>query len=178
MSVSVGRRDSIIKRFMASPVTPNEIVIGTIYGLMLLGAVQVVFLLAMGKFLFGVNLGANLPAVTLTLLIFAWVSGSFGVLIGSIVSAEDRVIGICALSSLLLAALGGCWWPLEVAPPALKTLVLCKPPSWALQALHQLISFGSGFSAALLPIAVLAAFGCAANLLAVRFFEANEFRQT
>ena len=43
---------------------------GKIYGLMLLGVVQIVFFLAVGKFLFHVNLGANLPAVALTLLVF------------------------------------------------------------------------------------------------------------
>jgi hypothetical protein len=36
--------------------------------------------------------------------------------------------------------------------------------------LHQLISFGSGFGAVLTPLAVLLAFGAAANLLAARFF--------
>jgi ABC-2 type transport system permease protein len=80
------------------------------------------------------------------------------------------VAGICVLSSLLMAALGGCWWPLEVAPPVLKKLALCLPTGWALQALHQLISFGSGLGAVLTPLAVLLIFGAAANLLAVRFF--------
>jgi ABC-2 type transport system permease protein len=74
------------------------------------------------------------------------------------------------LASLLMAALGGCWWPLEIGPPALKIVALCTPTGWALQALHQLISFGSGFEAVLLPLAVLVAFGAAANLLAARFF--------
>ena len=116
------------------------------------------------------NLGANLPGVTLTLLVFAWVAGSLGVLVGSLIAAEDRVAGICVLASLLMAALGGCWWPLEIAPPALKVIALCLPTGWALQALHQLISFGSGLGAVVTPLAVLAAFGVAANLLAARFF--------
>jgi len=40
-----------------------------------------------------VNLGANLPAVTLTLVVFAWVAGSLGVLVGSLVAEHDRVTG-------------------------------------------------------------------------------------
>ncbi len=69
-----------------------------------------------------------------------------------------------------MAALGGCWWPLEIGPPLMKTIALCTPTGWALQALHQLISFGSGFMEVLAPLAVLCAFGAAANLLAARFF--------
>ena len=83
---------------------------------------------------------------------------------------HDRVAGICVLASLLMAALGGCWWPLEIGPPVMKTIALCLPTGWALEALHQLISFGSGFDAVLKPIGVLLAFGAAANLLAARFF--------
>ena len=168
--MSAERRNGVIKRLMACPVTRWEIVLGKIYGLILLGLVQILFLLAAGKFLFHVNLGANLPAVTLTLILLAWVAGSLGVLVGSLVAAPDRVNGICVLGSLLMAALGGCWWPLEIGPPALKTLALCLPTGWALQALHQLISFGSDFSAVLAPLAVLLAFGAAANVLAARFF--------
>ena len=89
---------------------------------------------------------------------------------GSLTAAEDRVTGICVLASLLMAALGGCWWPLEMGPPALKTIALCTPTGWALQALHQLISFGSGLGAVVKPLAVLLAFGTAANMLAARFF--------
>jgi ABC-type multidrug transport system permease subunit len=118
----------------------------------------------------GVNIGANLPAVTLTLLVLGWVGSSIGVLVGSLFASEDRVVGLCVLVSLLMGALGGCWWPLEIAPPALQTIALCLPTGWALKALHQLISFGSGLGAVVTPLAVLVAFGAAANFLAARFF--------
>ncbi|MGL5017443.1 MAG: ABC transporter permease, partial [Luteolibacter sp.] len=112
-----------------------------------------------------------LPAVALTLLVLGWVGSSAGVLVGSLIASEDRVTGICVLVSLLMSALGGSWWPLEIAPPAMQNIALLLPTGWALKALHQLISFGSGFEAALLPLGVLFAFGAAANLLAARFFK-------
>jgi len=170
-TVTAERRNGVIKRLMVHPVTRLELVMGKIYGLMLLGVVQILFLLAVGRLLFHVNLGANLPAVTVTLILLAWVAGSLGVLVGSLVAAHDRVNGICVLASLLMAAVGGCWWPLEIGPPVLKTIALCVPTGWAMQALHQLISFGSDFSAVLIPLAVLLAFGAAANVLAARFFK-------
>jgi ABC-type multidrug transport system permease subunit len=172
VTVAAERRSGVIKRLMTYPVRRMELVTGKIYGLMLLGGVQILFFLLAGKYLFHVNLGANLPAITLTMLVFAWVAGSLGVLVGSLTAAEDRVTAICVLASLLMAALGGCWWPLEIGPPVLKTIALCTPSGWALQALHQLISFGSGLDAVLTPLAVLVGFGVAANLLAARFFRA------
>ena len=170
-SVAAERRNGVIRRLMVHPVTKLELVMGKIYGLVLLGGAQIIFFLAVGKFAMGVNLGANLPAVALTLLVLGWVGSSLGVLVGSLFAAEDRVTGTCVLASLLMGALGGCWWPLEIAPPALQRIALCLPTGWALKALHQLISFGSGFSAVLLPLAVLVGFGLTANTLAARFFK-------
>jgi ABC-type multidrug transport system permease subunit len=170
VTVAAERRSGVIKRLMVLPVTHLELVMGKIYGLMLLGVVQILFFLVVGKYLFHVNLGANLPAVALTLVMVAWVAGSLGVLVGSLSVAEDRVVGICVLASLLMAAMGGCWWPLEIGPPVMKTIALCTPNGWALQALHQLISFGNGFSVIWMPLAVLSVFGAVANLLAARFF--------
>jgi ABC-type multidrug transport system permease subunit len=169
-TMAAERRNGVIKRLMVHPITRRELVTGKIYGLMLLGVVEIVFFLVLGKFAFGVNLGANIASVMLTLLVFAWVAGSLGVLAGSVLAHEDRVIGICVLVSLLMAALGGCWWPLEIAPPAARVLALCVPTGWAMQALNQLISFGNPFSSVLIPLAVLLAFGAAANFLAARFF--------
>ena len=169
-TLAAERRNGVIRRLMTCPTTRAEIVQGKIYGLMLLGVIQILFFLAAGKFLFHVNLGANLPAVTLTLLVFAWVAASFGALIGSLTVAEERVVGICVLGSLLMAAIGGCWWPLEIAPPAQRLAALFLPTGWALKALHQLISFGGGLGDVLVPLAALLGFGAAANLLAARFF--------
>ena len=169
-ALAAERRNGVLRRLAVHPVRRGELVMGKIYGLTLLGAAQIAFFLVVGKFVFGVNLGANLPAVTLTLLVFSWVAGSLGVLAASVLKAEDRVVGVCVLASLAMAALGGCWWPIEVAPDALKVIAHCLPTGWALDALNQLISFGSGFGAVVKPLAVLLVFGAVANGLAARWF--------
>jgi ABC-type multidrug transport system permease subunit len=171
-SMAASRRSGILKRLTIAGASRLEIVLGKIYGSTLLGAAQIVYFLLLGKFVFHVNLGANLPGVILILMILAWVAAALGVLVGSCLASEDRVVPICVLASLLMGALGGCWWPLEIAPPMFKTIALCFPTGWALAGLHQLISFGAGLQAALWPMAVLLGFGAAANVLAVRFFRA------
>ena len=170
LAVARERQHGIVRRLACNPLTRAQVVAGKIVGLILLGGVQVAVFLLAGRFLFGVNLGANLPAILLTLLVYAWVAASLGVLVGSVIQAEDKVIGLCVMASLLMAALGGCWWPLEIGPPILKTIAHCLPTGWALDALHQLISFGGGLADAGKPLAVLAAFGVTANVLAARFF--------
>lgn len=169
-SVAWERRSGVLRRLMTYPVQRYELVSGKIYGLLLLGSLQTAVLLALGQFVFKVNLGDNLVAILITLLVYSWVAASLGVLIGSLTVAEDKVIGLCILLSLTMAALGGCWWPLEIVPDSMKFAAHIVPAGWAMDALHQLISFGGGWEKARGPVGVLAVYGLAANIAAAKCF--------
>jgi ABC-2 type transport system permease protein len=169
-SVANERRTGVLRRLAVNPVARRDLVFGKIYGLLLLAGVQIVFFMIVGQYVFGVNVGSNLPGIVLTLLVLSWVAASVGVLIGSLVKAEEKVIGLCLLIALPMAALGGCWWPLELVPKFLQYAALATPSGWALVALHQLITFGAGLAQAAKAITVLAVFGIVANLTAARFF--------
>jgi ABC-type multidrug transport system permease subunit len=169
-STATGRRNGTFRRLATTPATRLEIVLGKIYGNTLLGAAQIAFFLLLGRFLFHVNFGSNLPGVLLILIALAWAAAALGVLAGSCITSEDRVIPVCVMVALVAGGVGGCWWPLETAPPLFKHLALSVPSGWALAGLHQMISFGSGLHAAIVPAAVLLGFGLLANLFAIRFF--------
>ncbi len=169
-SVAEERRSGVLRRLAVNPLSRAELVFGKLYGLTLLASVQIVVFLAVGQFLLRVNILENLFGIVLILLVFSWVASSLGVLIGSLLRAEEKVVGVGLLIALPMAALGGCWWPLEIVPRFLQVAALCTPTGWALVGLHQLITFGSGLAGAWKSIAVLAAFGAAANAAAMRFF--------
>jgi ABC-2 type transport system permease protein len=169
-SVAHDRRSGVMRRLATSPLSRRDLVLGRLAGLELLAAAQVAVFLLAGQLLFGVDVGANLGGIVLVLLVFSWVAASLGVLVGSLARAEEKVIGLGLLIALPMAALGGCWWPIELVPRALQVAALATPTGWALAALHQLITFGSGLAGVVRPLAVLAAFGAAANLAAMRFF--------
>lgn len=169
-SVAQQRRGGIVRRLACTPIHRLQLVSGKILGLVLLGGVQAAVYLLAGRFLFHVQLGANLGAILVTLVVYSWVAASLGVLAGSVVRAEDKVIGVCVLAALLMGALGGGWWPLELGPEWCRVVAHCIPTGWALDALHQLISFGGGFPEILRPLGVLALFGVGANALAAWLF--------
>ena len=56
---------------------------------------------------------------------------------------------------MTLAALGGCWWPIEVAPAWMQQLQMFTPTGWTMDALHKLISFDMGWQSALPHLAIL-----------------------
>ena len=55
----------------------------------------------------------------------------------------------------VLAALGGCWWPIEITPAWMQKLALALPTGWAMDAMHKLVNFGDGAAAALPHVAVM-----------------------
>ena len=169
-TVAVARSAGTLRRLMTLPVRRGELVAGQIYGLWLLGVVQIVFFLLVGRFVFHVNLGANLPGVMLVLIVFAWVAGALGVFIGSVLDSPDRVVGVCVFASLMMAALGGCWFPLEITPDWMKTVAHCVPTGWAMDALSHLISFGHGLETVVTPLLVLTGCAVAATAAAARWF--------
>jgi ABC-type multidrug transport system permease subunit len=171
-SVAAERRAGVMRRFFINPLSRTAIVMGKVYGLVLLGGLQIAVFLLLGQFVFKVNLGSELPAILLTLVVYSWVAASLGVLVGSLIKAEEKVTGLCVLASLVMAALGGCWWPIELVPDSVKLIAHLSPTGWALDALHQLITFGGGFAAAKTAIGMLVLFGLAANVAAARFFRA------
>ena len=169
ISLSVERKEGILKRLSAYPVRRTELVVGKILGRFLIGGLQTVVVLILGQLVFGVKVGHNLPLIALTLGVYAWLCAACGVLIGSVTSNPDRVLGLSIVIGMMMAALGGCWWPLEIVGDTMKTVGMSLPTGWAMSALHQLISFGGGWAQIDWQLGLLALLGVMATLLSGRF---------
>jgi ABC-2 type transport system permease protein len=168
--VAEERQLGVLRRIAIHPVTSGQLVAGRIGGLLLLSLVPIGVLLAVGQVAFGVNLLPQLHWIVLTLLLLAWVAASLGVLLGFVVKAHEKIVGLSLLIALPAAALGGCWWPMEIVPAWAKPVCYSFPTAWAMDALHQFITFGGGFANAATALGVVALFGVVANLAAMKFF--------
>ena len=74
------------------------------------------------------------------------------------------------LTTMVLAALGGCWWPIEIAPTWMQSLSLALPTGWTMDAMHRRVSFGDPASAALPHVTALAVSALAAGWAGARIF--------
>jgi ABC-type multidrug transport system permease subunit len=87
------------------------------------------------------------------------------------VSFEAKPGGIFGvLGANVLAALGGCWWPIEITPVWMQGLARFLPTGTAMDALHRLVSFGSPATAALPHTIALVLGALVLGWLAVRIF--------
>ena len=85
------------------------------------------------------------------------ISAAAGLMLGSIAKTDGQAAGLGVLAANVLAALGGCWWPIEITPAWMQKLQLFLPTGWAMDALHKLVSFGAGESVAVVAAASIAA---------------------
>ena len=74
------------------------------------------------------------------------------------------------LTSNLLAALGGCWRPIEVAPRWMQAISLAVPTGWAMDAMHKLVSFGYGAASGVPHVIAMAAATLVLGAVAARTF--------
>jgi ABC-type multidrug transport system permease subunit len=123
-----------------------------------------------GSVLFGMKWGANLPMILLVLLAWGGFCASLALLLGNLVDTEAQAIGVGVLASNLLAALGGCWWPIEVTPMWMQRLSHFLPTGWAMDAMHRLISFQAGSAAAIPHVLALLATSLIVGYVAARCF--------
>jgi ABC-2 type transport system permease protein len=164
--ITVERSTGVLKRYAYTPAGKTIVLTGKLLGRMFIAAAQIVFLLLVGKFVFQISLGTSIGALVLLMALFAFSTGAFGILFGSLFRDTERVSALSIIATMTMAALGGCWWSIELVPPAFKVVAFAFPTGWAMDGIHKIISFGYGFGAIALNAAVLAGFGIMFVMLA------------
>jgi ABC-2 type transport system permease protein len=141
----VGERErGLLRRLAYAPIPRGAVVLGKWGGRMALGAVQVALGLFFGTVFFAMNWGPYWPMVVVVLMTWGSFCASCGLLLGSVGRSQGQVAGLGTLATMSLAALGGCWWPIEITPEWMQLLQKALPSGWAMDAMHRLISFGLG----------------------------------
>jgi ABC-type Na+ efflux pump permease subunit len=151
----VERMQGLLRRLASAPMTRGEVVAGKWGGRMVLAALQVGFAVIVGTVVFKMQWGPDILMIAVVLAAWAAFCASAGLLLGSIAATEGQASGLGVLFANLLAALGGCWWPIEVTPGWMQTLQNFMPTGWAMDALHKLISFEAGAMSALPQVITL-----------------------
>ena len=169
------RRHGQLERIFLSPATFGTILGGKWISRVILGMLQTILLLTVGKILFKIYLGPSLLSIFLVALFFCGTISGMSILFGSLIRKEEIIIILNILVANTMAALGGCWWPLELVPRGIRNLGFVFPTGWAMDALHKLIFFGQGFSSILPHIGMLLLFTLLFLILAIRFFKLRKY---
>ena len=165
------RTRGLLRRLASAPITRAEVIAGKWTGRMILAAIQVTVALLFGTVLFSMDWGPNLLAVVVVLVAWAGFCASAGLWLGTVAQTEAQASGLGVLASCLLAALGGCWWPIEITPDWMQNVQMMTPTGWTMDALHNLINFQAEPQVVVPNVLILVVASLALGALAARRFD-------
>ena len=157
MILVLERKSRALQRLLTTPVSRASIIAGHLGAMFLIIWLQVAVLVACGQFVFRVNyLGA--PGATLLMMsaLALW-SASLGLLIAALARNEQQVIMYSLAAMFLFCALGGAWFPLDVAGSGFARVGRLTPAAWAMDGFRGILLRGYGLAAVLPPAGLLAA---------------------
>lgn len=152
------RQTHTLERLMANGARRESLILGKFLAGAIIGVTQVAVMWIVGSLAFNIDLGASPVAVILLSLLMVVASAAFGVLLASFVGNVRTASAAGVLTSLVLAPIGGSWWPLFITPPFMQSLARLTPHGWANGGLNKLMLFGAGFADVLPEMAALAVF--------------------
>ena len=170
MALFQERKTGVLRRLSAAPISRRQLILGKWLGKWLLTICQLIYGMIMGALLFKIHWGEHWLMIIILLMSWSAACAGFAILMGSLAKNEGQIGGIPVIVSMLLAALGGCWWPIEVAPEWMQQLAMFLPTGWVMDALHELMYFGGTIADVFLHQLALYALALLALVLAFTKF--------
>jgi ABC-2 type transport system permease protein len=159
------RKLGIYDRVLAAPVHARDVVLGEALLYLAMALLQSALIVVIGTVLFGVSWGDPLAAGAL-ITVWALVGTGAGMLSGTLFRAAQQASAIGPAIGIALGMLGGCMWPLEIVPPAVRTAGHFTPHAWVIDGWTEVLSRGGGLTDVAGLLAILAGFAVALLVLA------------
>jgi ABC-2 type transport system permease protein len=152
------RQQGTLRRLLTTPASKATFLLGTISGQVAMALVQMLLLVGFGILVMKLSWGREPLALFVILLTSALAAAAFGTTMGTFIKTEGQASGLSVMFGMLFALMGGCWYPLELFPPAIQNAVKVLPTTWAMQGMLDLVLRGGGLQDILPEAAVLLGF--------------------
>ncbi|HJS20665.1 MAG TPA: ABC transporter permease [Anaerolineales bacterium] len=152
------RQQGTLRRLFTTPANKSTFLLGTISGQVAMALVQMLLLVGFGILVMKLSWGNDPLALLLILLTSALAAAAFGTTLGTFIKSEGQASGLSVMFGMVFALMGGCWYPLELFPPAIQNAVKILPTTWAMQGMLDLVLRGGGLEDILLEAGVLLLF--------------------
>ncbi len=163
------KQQGMLRRQASLPLARSGVILGKILGRLCIAGLQTVLLLLAAHFIFRQDLGSSWLGLLLLTASYCVAVAGLSILLGAVLHTPEQASTVGWILSMVLAGLGGCWWPGELMPGWLQNVARLLPTRWAMEGFHSLISYGYGAAHVVTPSLVLLGFGALFITLAVRF---------
>lgn len=140
----VERRSGTLRRLLTTRTRVPTIVAGKAVACFLVSLAQATLLILAGQLLFRVGYFRNPLALVLVVVALALLASAIGFLLATLLRTEAAIVSATVILSMALAALGGAWFPLEVAGSGFARVGHLLPTTALLDGLKGIVLKGWG----------------------------------
>ena len=167
------RQNNTLERLLASSVKRESILGGVFTGTAIRGLIQIIIFWVVGILAFDIDLGLSPVAVIILSVLMVIMSSAFALMLATLARTQRSAGSLATITALVLAPLGGCWWPFFLYPDWLQTIARITPHAWATTGFNKLMVFGADFGAAVPEMLALLGFAVVFGLIAVWRFRTS-----
>jgi ABC-2 type transport system permease protein len=161
------RSSGALRRLMTTPIRRAEVIAGHVLSAFVVSFGQLALLVAVGQLAFDVEYAREPLAILLMMVALALLTTSLGLLVGAISKNEDQVVMFSMIAMMVLSAMGGAWFPLDITGKAFSAVGHITPTAWAMDGFQNIVQRGLDASSVLVPAGILLAYALAFFALAV-----------
>ncbi|HYR95643.1 MAG TPA: ABC transporter permease, partial [Candidatus Binatus sp.] len=158
------------------PTPLAALLVGKLAARLAVGAAQMCVLFVVGWLAFDVSLGPEPWALALPTAGIVFAGTAFGLVVAGVTTSREAVLPVGSIAILTMAAVGGCWWPIDLEPDWMRTAALAFPTTWAMEAYNDLMIRRETAAAVITATAVLFAYGVAYLALGLVLFRRRVLR--
>jgi ABC-2 type transport system permease protein len=155
------QRTGMLRRQLATPLSVSRLVAAKCVFAALFGAVVMAILLVAGAFFGWFGSGVPVASVLLHAVAFSMSAAGLITVVVALVRTEKQAGILSWVLVMVMSALGGSMFPLEMIPPAIQQFSRFTLNYWAIEGFLDLMVRGRGAAAALPATALLAGVGLA-----------------
>ncbi|WP_151084728.1 ABC transporter permease [Nocardioides cynanchi] len=164
------RNSKLLRRLQLAPVPTSTVVGARVAVTVAIALGQLAIFLGLGTAAFGLQLTGAWPMAIPLLVVGTLCFMAVGLLAGAVAKSTEGAVNMANFIVLPMAFLSGSFFPLEGAPGWLQALSHVLPLRWLNDGMTDVMVRGEPWTAALVPMAVLAAFALVVSAVAARFF--------
>jgi ABC-2 type transport system permease protein len=152
------RAGGTLERLLVTPTSKALYIGSTVLGQVLTALLQMTLLMIFGMLVMRINWGHSPVALALVMITSALAAASLGTMLGTFVKTEGQANGLAIMIGMVMAMMGGCWYPIELFPQAVRSAAQVLPTFWAMQGFLDIAVRGQGLGGVLQESAMLLGF--------------------
>ncbi|MBL7064864.1 MAG: ABC transporter permease [Anaerolineae bacterium] len=170
LSIVREREQGTIEQLIVTPIKPLELIVAKVTPYVFVAFFDVLEVLAIGVFWFGVPIRGSLGLLLGLSALFVITSLGIGIFISSVANTQQEAMLLAFLTMFLSIFLGGFFFPIEAMPGWLQAITYVVPLRYMLVIIRGIILKGVGLQILFQEVVAMVIFGVAIMLLAATRF--------